>query len=155
MGRWSNFIFSCIVRHNLYGGRRFIFFFSMLLFVYRFFSFLFVFGLSVFSYCSSADITSLVSDAYIADEVIVVLKDLPVTQQGISLFQTSDPLLANATLINSDQKLLVVPVVQGNTVASTVVALQDNPLVAYVQPNYIYHSFSFPYPQDTYFAAQW
>ena len=90
-----------------------------------------------------------------ADEVIVVLKDIPLTQQGISLFQISDPLLANATIINSDQKLVVVPIIQGNTVASTVVALQDNPLVAYVQPNYIYHNFSFPYPQDTYFAAQW
>lgn len=92
-------------------------------------SFLFVFLFAFFG---------LVDGIYLEDQVIVQYKI-----DGIGLL--------------SDQELSsIVSVVDldGESVEDAVARLSQDPDVLYVQPNYIYHTQSFGYPNDTFFPSQ-
>lgn len=43
---------------------------------------------------------------------------------------------------------------EGETVEAAIARLSEDPDVLHVQPNYIYHTQSFGYPNDTFFPSQ-
>ena len=84
------------------------------------------------------------------DKVIVTLKN---NQNTISVF-SSDPLLQSISMSSFAPNVGTVDTIDGDYV-SLIATLKNNPLVASVEPNYIYHTFSFPTPSDSFFWYQW